>query len=61
MCCGGSKNTSSNYLVKGKTREERLAELAARHQASPISVNHKVSIINEDKSKTNNKKSGRIS
>lgn len=56
MCCGGSKNTSSNYLVKGKTREERLKELAARHQNSQLSQNHNVTIINENKPKSNIKK-----
>lgn len=56
MCCGGSKNTSSNYLVKGKTREERLKELAARHQNSQLSQNHNVTIINENNAKSNIKK-----
>lgn len=59
MCsggCGGSRNTSSSYLVKGKTREERLKELAARHQANPISLNHNVKMIDENNAKAVNKK-----
>lgn len=52
MCCGGTKNTSSNYLVKGKTREDRLKELQARQLNSPLSISHEVVIKkNENKLK----------
>lgn len=43
-------------MVKGKTREERLKELAARHQANPISLNHNVKMIDENDAKAVNKK-----
>ncbi len=57
MCCGGGKSITNNYLVKGKTREERLKELQDRHNNSSLSIAHEVVIKkNENKLKKSSKK-----